>query len=75
MQKLDQNFPAIDEPSDAMIDLAISIMKSVLFLEHPPRARTKDSVKIGNLQSIGPAPAARQQAAVGLTRGPLRLSN
>jgi len=37
MQKLDQNFPAIDEPSDAMVDLAISIMKSVLFLEHPPR--------------------------------------
>ena len=37
VQKLDQNFPAIDEPSDAMIDLAISIMKSVLFLEHPPR--------------------------------------
>jgi O-methyltransferase len=37
IQKLDQNFPAIDEPSDAMVDLAISIMKSVLFLEHPPR--------------------------------------
>lgn len=37
VQKLDQNFPAIEEPSEGLVDLAISIMKSVLFLEHPPR--------------------------------------
>ena len=37
LQKLDPNFPPIEDPSDEMVDLAIAIIKSIMFLQHTPR--------------------------------------
>jgi O-methyltransferase len=46
LQKLDPNFPPIEEPSEEMVDLAISIIKSVMFLQHSPRVeKSLDCVK------------------------------
>jgi hypothetical protein len=36
-QKLDPNFPTIEDPSDEMVDLAISIVKSIMFLPYAAR--------------------------------------
>eukprot|EP01048_Picozoa_sp_COSAG05_P026952 COSAG05_NODE_7620_length_789_cov_0.891304_1_plen_67_part_00 len=46
MQKLDPNFPEIEDPSEEMVDLAISIVKSLIFLQHQPRVeKSLDCVK------------------------------
>ena len=46
LQKLDPNFPEIDDPSEEMVDLAISIVKSLIFLQHQPRVeKSLDCVK------------------------------
>lgn len=37
LQKLDPNFPTIEDPSDEMVDLAISIVKSIMFLPYAAR--------------------------------------